>query len=313
MNHMPAGYYNANSLAAEARRRGVQVMPVDINTSQDKCYTEGENKIRLGLRLVSELRKEEIEAIEQARDKRPFCSLLDFCIRVILQRDKVENLILAGTFDSIHDHRRGLLWRLDETLAMAASYRAAAHAGLQQAIFYELPANVTTPMALDIADFTMWDQFLWTWRLTGVCAECHVFTHLRAYLERHNVLTAHEAQNANHGERVTVAGLNISPHRPPTKSGEPLLFTSIEDESGLLQAICIGEPLKHFTGLFLTEPAVVVRGRIEHKGKGTMLRIEQAKALSMSELAAQLPGITIQEEAAPQLYTLPTKVRVFGR
>src|SRR5438874_1786725 len=79
--------------------------------------------IRLGLRLVANLSEDDIKAIESARAERPFDSLLDFCIRVPLSRDKVENLILCGAFDSLHEHRRGLLWRLDETLSLANTYR----------------------------------------------------------------------------------------------------------------------------------------------------------------------------------------------
>jgi error-prone DNA polymerase len=37
MNHQPMGFFNANTLAGEARRRGVPVLPVDINASGDKC------------------------------------------------------------------------------------------------------------------------------------------------------------------------------------------------------------------------------------------------------------------------------------
>ena len=54
MSNMPMGYYSSNSLAAEARRRGVQILPVDINASGDKCHAERTGAIRLGLRLVAE-------------------------------------------------------------------------------------------------------------------------------------------------------------------------------------------------------------------------------------------------------------------
>ena len=40
MNHQPMGFFNANTLAAEARRRGVQTLPVDINASADKCASD---------------------------------------------------------------------------------------------------------------------------------------------------------------------------------------------------------------------------------------------------------------------------------
>ena len=70
MNHQPLGFYSSNTLAAEARRRGVGILPVDINISRDKCCAEREEgtAIRLGMRVVSGLREEDIAAILGARE-----------------------------------------------------------------------------------------------------------------------------------------------------------------------------------------------------------------------------------------------------
>ncbi len=329
MNHQPMGYYNANTLAAEARRRGVRILPIDINASGDKSVADGTNAIQLGLRLTAELRAEDIVAILAARQEREFASLLDFVGRVNLHRDRLENLLLAGAFDRLHPHRRGLIWRLDETLALARTYRNHLHtdldrgrgepavndprtvapfasagdnptggpavnlpadgkpilpgASLQSEIVFKALENLPTPCADELDDFTLWDRFLWTWRITGVCADCHPLAYLRERLARRRVITAYEAQRQRQGERVTVAGLNISPHRPPTRSGRSVLFSSLEDETDLLQLICIGEALQNHTGLFLTAPAIVVRGVIERKGAGASLKVEQARPLCLRD------------------------------
>jgi error-prone DNA polymerase len=332
MNHMPAGYYNANTLAAEARRRGVPVLPVDINKSGDKCFPEqntageGITAIRLGLRMTAELREEDIAEITAERERSgPYRSLLDFCVRVPLHRDRLENLILCGAFDSLHARRRGLLWSLEETIAMASSFRSSARdaGGMQTAIDIHLESSgpAATPTAWHIEEFSLWEQFLWTWRITGVCAECHVFTHLRSWLTSRNILSTAEAKLRRHGERVTVAGLNICPHRPPTRSGNPVLFTSIEDETAVLQAICVGEPLKEHTGLFLTTPAVIVRGIIEHRGRGSSLKIERAKALRITDAALRhqpaagqnQEGSPEPERNGPDRVEPPLKVKAYGR
>jgi len=91
---------------------------------------------------------------------------------------------------------------------------------------------------------------------------------------------------AKHGTRVTVAGLNIRPHRPPTRSGEPVVFTLIEDESGLLHATVVGEAIETCTGIFLTSPAVIVHGVVRRQGRGTVLLVEKVKPLRMAEMTA---------------------------
>ena len=78
MNHQPMGFYSSNTLAGEARRRGVEILPVDVNESGDKCFAVNPDAIRLGLRLVNELREADIEAIVSAKSEERFRSLLDF-------------------------------------------------------------------------------------------------------------------------------------------------------------------------------------------------------------------------------------------
>ncbi len=285
MNHQPMGFYAANTLAAESRRRGVTILPIDINMSRDKCAADGDKAIRLGFRLISGFREMDIQAIESAQSDGVFYSLLDFCTRVVLPRDAVENLLLCGAFELLHENRRGLLARLDETLSLSSSYRAALNEIGQTAFDLGSVRHALTPLAWDLPDFSPWDKFLWTWRLVGVTAEAHVFAWLRETLALQGIISTHEARMSRHGTRVTVAGLNIRPHRPHTVSGNPVLFTQIEDELDMIQAVALGEVIWETTSTFLTSAAVVVRGTIERKGSGVMLRIEKAKPLIMQRYA----------------------------
>lgn len=278
MNHQPMGFYSSNTLAGEARRRGVRILPVDINESCDKCAADDPRTIRLGFRIVAGMSKQCIEAILEARRDRPFESLLDFCTRAVLPRDVVENLVLCGSFDRLHDHRRGILWRLDETLGMARAYRAES-----MGLLLERPGSVPTPTSWDIADFSPWDKFVWTWRITGVCAECHAMTYMRVQLERSGVMRTVDLTPLKPGVRVKVAGINVRPHRPPTRSGQPALFSQIEDEFGLLPVTVVGEAIDRCTATFLTSPAVLAEGVVEKRGRGTSLRVESVAPLILGD------------------------------
>ncbi len=295
MSNQPMGYYCANSLAAEARRQGVQIRPVCINRSEDACYAEEPDAIRLGMRLMEDMREADIAAILKARASGPFVSLLDFCARVPLHMNRLENLVLGGAFDGLHEHRRGLFWQLEESVGLARAYRAGEESGLQEALRLGRAAEHDTPVAWELADHSSWEKMLWEWRITGVCAGAHPFAHLRENLGRWRILTTYDAQQRMAGERVTVAGLNIRPHRPPTRSGRSVLFATLEDETDTLQLICSGEALA-LTPVFLLSPAIIVRGILQRKGQGVSLKVERAKALRMSELAAPDP-VTGGEES----------------
>jgi len=285
MNHQPMGFYSANTLAGEARRRGVAVLPIEINASGDKCHAPDPQTIRLGLRLVTGMGERDIGAIVRAREAGPFRSLLDFCSRAVLTQDVIENLVLCGAFDLLHEHRRGILWRLGETLHTALSYRRSSPSD-QPGLPMGGPQTLATPTAWDIADFTPWDKFVWTWRITGVCAECHAMAYMRDWLDAHGIVRVRDAQEMKPRTRIRVAGLNVCPHRPPTRSGEPVLFSQIEDETGLLQVTVAGDAISTCTAGFLTSPAVLAEGLLQRRGRGAVLQVESVAPLALRDATA---------------------------
>jgi error-prone DNA polymerase len=298
MNNQPMGYYSNNSLAAELRRQEVAVLPVDINASAATCIAAHHDEspdgiaaaaaasVRLGLNLVYEVQKEDAEAIERERnDGGAFISLLDFATRVILPRNAIENLILCGAFDTIEPVRRGLLFGLDETMGTALHIRQRRQT--HDRFAFGVEETMSTPTA-DLPDFDAWDRFLWTWRITGVTPGGHVIAHLRSTLDHWHALTCENALTCEDGALIRTAGLNIRPHRPPTRSGHPVLFTSLEDETSILQTVCVGEALNTCTATLLLSPAVLVEGIIECRGKGASLRIERVRPLHIRKLDAKL-------------------------
>ena len=275
MNHQPMGYYNANSLAADARRRGVCVKNVDINESASGTFMVGD-AIRMGWNLVMGLGKSEGYRIEHARVMGgTFTSLLNFCTRVQLPRDTLENLILCGAFDTLDIRRRGMLLRLDETISLARQYRLES----ENNTLYSGDL-VDTPIMDGITEFDEWQRYEWTWRITGVSPDRHALSLLRDVLNRYGAIKNIEATRMKHGTRIRVAGLNIRPHRPPTRSGNPVLFTTIEDETGILQLICAGDALETCTATLLVTPLLLVEGILKRRGKGASVQVERVVPLS---------------------------------
>lgn len=283
MNHQPMGFYSSNTLAAEARRRGARILPLDVNASDDKCVIEEPGCIRLGFRLAAGLTKVDIESILEARSDGAFESLFDFCVRVPMHRDRLENLILGGAFDVLHPHRRGLVFGMEQTLGAAAACRAARGSTQSTMRFHNAETGSTAEMT-SIEDFSEWERFLWTWRIVGVTAECHVFSHLRERLTARGFMTAHDARRQPDKTRVRLAGLNIRPHRPPTRSGNPVLFASLEDETDLIQLSCFGDAIERCTATFLVAAAIIVDGIVQRRGEGAGILVQNIKPLSLQDI-----------------------------
>ena len=66
LNNWPMGFYHPASLITDAKRRGVELLPIDVTRSDWLCTIE-EGALRLGLRYVAGLKQAVGEGIVRAR------------------------------------------------------------------------------------------------------------------------------------------------------------------------------------------------------------------------------------------------------
>jgi error-prone DNA polymerase len=116
LTHDP-GMYPKRSLLADARRRGIPVLPVDVNHSAVEYRVEEAQGrlwgIRLALADVQGIHEQEAERIAAGA---PYTGLSDFWQRARPSRPTAERLINIGALDSITDgaNRRDLVLQLSE-------------------------------------------------------------------------------------------------------------------------------------------------------------------------------------------------------
>ncbi len=111
LTHDP-GMYPKRLLLADARRRGVPVLPLDVNRSATAHRIElvsdvgGVWGLRLGLADVHGISGAEAARIESGQ---PYASLRDFWDRAHPGRPVAERLAQVGALDSFGANRRDLL------------------------------------------------------------------------------------------------------------------------------------------------------------------------------------------------------------
>ena len=83
LNHQPMGFWSPSTLVYDAMRRGISVLPPDINDSAADCaVTDG--AIRIGLSYVKGLKSHRLDPLLAERARSPFADLQDFIGRVKL-------------------------------------------------------------------------------------------------------------------------------------------------------------------------------------------------------------------------------------
>jgi error-prone DNA polymerase len=271
LNAQPMGFYPPASLVRDAQRRGVEVLPPDVNRSVAKCQLQG-GAVRVGLGYVKGLGEAPAVALVEEREARgQFGSVADLARRAPLDRPALEALVASGACDSFGWPRRQLLWRL----GLAPRSVSAGAGGTERQLVLPLEPTSEIP---ELAEQTPWERMLADYRLTSLSVGLHPLELLRPHLPG-EVLSSAELQEARHGVRVAVAGLAVARQRPATASG--VVFMLIEDEHGQVNLIVPPPVYDRYRALVRGEPLLLARGRYE--------RVDRNRNILVSELVSLAP------------------------
>lgn len=248
LNNQPMGFYPPNSLIVQARRRGIKILPLDINESQAN-FTATDHSIRIGLKQVKGMEDNFISSIITNR-KQPYTSLADFVFRTNLNKDVIENLILAGAFDRFSTNRRGLIWKLPSYLK-----------NRQGSLFLEQDS-----LDHKIRDFSPWHRFLNEYQVLQLSATTHIMDFYRPQLISKNFIDSVQLKELEAGKRVRIAGLIIRPHRPPTRSGKVVVFLTMEDEFDLIEVTVFEHIYHRYAKMLFNNPLLIIEGRVSREG-----------------------------------------------
>jgi error-prone DNA polymerase len=129
---------------------------------------------------------------------------------------------------------------------------------------------------------TPFEETLADYAGSGLTTGPHPIEHLRPSLVRHRVVPAAELSRLTHGARVRTAGSVTVRQRPGTAKG--MLFLTLEDETGMSQAIVTPDLLQEQRQVIVGSPGLVVEGTLQ-KRDGT-LSVKAERLWRLSDLAA---------------------------
>jgi DNA polymerase III alpha subunit len=101
----------------------------------------------------------------------------------------------------------------------------------------------------------------------SVFCRTHPVAVLRPELRKQGVVTARQLHNIPSGRRVRVSGLLVIAHTPPTKSGKRVIFLTLEDETGLWDAVVFPKVQKDYARAIYTSELLTIEGKLQRQGK----------------------------------------------
>ena len=138
-----------NVFRQELTRQDIALLPPDINKSYPTFSVErqadGSLAVRYALAAVKNVGLGAIQIMVKTREEGgPFRSLADFCERIdpkALNKRQLENLVLAGAFDSIHPNRKQVFEAVEQMLRQAGRRHRGAHQHPEQPVRRRRPGQ----------------------------------------------------------------------------------------------------------------------------------------------------------------------------
>ncbi|CAM5575424.1 DNA polymerase III subunit alpha [Streptomyces chartreusis] len=281
LTHDP-GMYPKRLLLADARRRGVPILPLDVNASGvahriELVSESGESKssrkvwgLRLALSDVHGI--SEAEAARVA-DGQPYASLLDFWERARPSRPLAQRLAQVGALDAFGANRRDLQLHLTEL-----------HRGARSGGGGQLPlAGGRKTAAAGLPDLTSAERLSAELGVLSMDASRNLMDDHRAFLDELGVLSARRLRDAGHGESVLVAGAKAATQTPPIRSGKRVIFSTLDDGTGLVDLAFFDDSHDACAHTVFHSWLLLVRGVVQRRGPRSLSVVGSA-AWNLAEL-----------------------------
>jgi error-prone DNA polymerase len=279
LNNQPMGFYSPATIVKDAQRHGVRMLPVCARESSWICTVVSDETVRLGFCVVNGLRKEHGEALVAERARAVFESLDDFKRRVALTKEELRTLAELGALNCFAEHRRSAMWKVEEQ-PPEPLFAVAAVPGIDAPGCNGPLLPMTMPERVK-ADYT-------TMNLT---TGPHPMKLLRAQLPE--IWRASDLPSARHGATVQIGGNVICRQRPGTAKG--FVFISLEDETGVSNAIVTPDLFERMRLLITEEPFLVIEGVVQNTDNVVLIKAQTIRPL------AHLPAVATALQAGEQL------------
>jgi error-prone DNA polymerase len=251
--------------------------------------------LRLGLKYVRGLRETAAQALIRERSLASFVSIHDLTRRVPeLRKDELTTLAEIGALNFVGNpefsivncrlsnhngffnqqskinnqkflHRRDALWQIERAVHRSGP------------LLEELPEpDSTSPLHL----MTHEERLVADFHGTGLTVGPHPMSYRRRHMQQLGIRRASELKSMPSGQRLRIGGCVITRQRPGTAKG--FFFLSLEDETGVANAIVHPDLLQKNRILLISERFLMVEGILQNQDNVISVKAERVFPLRIT-------------------------------
>ena len=280
------------------RKKGIPVLPPDVNFSQAKFSVNptpsGEKGIRFGLAGVKNVGHPAIAALvaERARGGN-YQDIYDFVDRLsaaMVNKKAVESLIRAGAMDSLPGNRAQKLNVFEKAMDGAAKKAKTSVAGQISLFGFDEEAAPPPPPLPALPEFPLQTLLQMEKEVTGVYISGHPLDQYRQTLSNMEInsrfLSELKEEAPDGGlsydqKSVSMGGLIAEKKMKATKSGNMMAFLQLEDLYGVTEVLVFPKVYDRVSSLLNQDAPVILTGKLSVREEDDIkLLLDSAKPLN---------------------------------
>ena len=215
------------------------------------------------------------------RSLAPFTSIQDLARRVPeLRTDELNTLAEIGALNNIARehrpasseyqppkmHRRDALWQVERAVRWSGP------------LLNELPES-DEPSPLAAMNFE--ERLVADFRSTGLTVGPHPMQYRRERMKSLGIFRASDLAQLKSGRRLRIGGSVIARQRPGTAKG--MMFISLEDETGIANAIINPDILQNNRVLLISERFLMIEGILQNQDNVIHIMAEKVSPLNVTQ------------------------------
>ncbi|MFI3293278.1 MAG: DNA polymerase III subunit alpha [Rikenellaceae bacterium] len=285
----------------EATRMGIKVMGPCVNESRNKFAPNDKGDIRFGLAAIKGVGEAAVASIVNERERGgKFIDIYDFMERVnfsVVNRKCLENLALAGAFDTLTEFHRSRFFAPDaqsnvtfmEMLGKYGQRTQAEKSNAQQSLFGGDCGNVdiqrpTPPSVLDWSDLETLNKER---EVIGLFLSAHPLDEYEVIIKKmcKTQLSDLSSLEPLNGQEIGFAGMITSVQNLTTKTGKPWGKFTMEDYNGTHEFALFGKDYETFRKYLFVNYFIFVRGKVQqHPYRERELELKLLSMVQLSEM-----------------------------
>ncbi len=272
-----------NVYRQDMERAGIALLSPDLNHSDVIFKVEGDS-VRYALAAIKNVGAQAMEALVEEREKNGlFSNLDDLTARIdprAVNKRQLENLIAAGTLDSIHPIRQQIFQGIDAILAQAQLVKQEKQ-NRQSLLFGGGSQKAVTVVLPKCREWDLLEKLQKEFDSLGFYLSAHPLDIYRDTLSTLGLANSHDlmAKAGSSATSVNLAGIILAKQERTSKTGQKFAFVTLSDLYGVYEVAFFSETYAQTREQLIPGTAVFLTANLRADGEGYRLTAQSMQQL----------------------------------